>query len=1301
MHTRIYTNNNCIKITMTRLLYVLFVLIVLTIPTQVFAAGEKPQITYPTNGQIVQPGVITVRWDAVPGASNYVCYTTDLTTGSNNNPWIDMTNYVSFNVTAGHQYRFAVEAHFFDQSISERTEITFTVGSSVTGVTLSPTSVSLKVNESTQLSATVLPQEAGNKNIRLWKSSQPSVATVDSNGVVKAISKGSTTISCYTEDGNFSSTCIVTVEDNIVQVTSVSLSHNTISLEAGKTIGLTATVMPENATNKVVQWRSSNHSVAAVDANGNIAAVSVGTATIKAVTEDGNKMAECMVTVTSNIPEPVKVTSITLNPMSLELEAGKTSSLSTTILPTNASDKTILWSSSNANVAMVDTNGIVQGVNIGSSTITAKTKDGNLAAYCAVRVIATTSVLPVYSVTISQNTLSILKGNTGSLYATVYPTNATNKKIMWTSNDTRVATVDSNGLITAFATGTVTITAKTEDGNKTATCIVTVTTNQTAVSSVTMSKNTLWILQGNTSLLYANVYPTNATNKKILWTSSDTKVATVDSNGRVTAVATGTTTITAKTEDGNKTTTCIVTVTSNQIPIVTLSLQPSNISLTVGKSVTIAPLITPTNATNKTVTWSSSQQSIATVDVNGVVRAVAAGTTIITATANEGKKQARSTIVVVADPVEPDTTIPPSEGEDTLRIDLSIVKTIGIIPQKSAPISVDSTTGYYDLKQIHTIVKSDGTVSVMDGREKKSNLAIYEYNTAGTLKNTVEINKKMAMVGAFTADTAGNYYILYGKENDEGDRNSHNIAVVKYSSSGKELNSFSLEAYPPDSFNGVKKPFHAGYARLEISGDMIAAYFATLMFKSNDGLNHQASYGFVLNINTFEKITNAGGNMSIPYTSHSFNEAILPVNNGFVFTDLGDAYPRAFNVNKLTKTSPKKTIQSFTFEGAIGENYTGATLGGLEKTNSGYILAGSYKKRSSDNGQLLVLTIDENLSKISEPIWLTSYDHGKKDIRSAKIVQVSQNRYLILWQLVGSYVSAYAPISYAIIVDGAGNKITSPVQINAEMNPADELRYNPVTNAVYWATTEKAGSNSSSWVTYENLKEQTNAILYSLKVDNLNTVPATNIRIPDAITLSMDNVGKYKTITPEITPSNSVNRYVMWISSNPSIVSVDRNGRLEAKKEGNVTITGVLFDNFKTVTCKVTVSKASTNTNTAPVEVNNKIYINGKLTTLDMPVMNKNSRTYYPFRKILESLGATVSWDQSTRTASGELNGTKVEFQIDQSNYRVNGDSLYMGDGINSFLYKDRTYIPIRLAAEALGFTVTWDEKTATISISK
>jgi len=386
---------------------------------------------------------------------------------------------------------------------------------------------------------------------------------------------------------------------------------------------------------------------------------------------------------------------------------------------------------------------------------------------------------------------------------------------------------------------------------------------------------------------------------------------------------------------------------------------------------------------------------------------------------------------------------------------------------------------------LQTIVNANGNISVLD----VENAIVYEYSAKAEFVKTQRFKKELDKAGAFTKDDDENYYIFYAKDVEEGAFNEINMALVKYSPSGQKLKEFRLEAKADDSFNGVKQPFNSGTCRLEISDNMIAAYFARGMFKSIDGRSHQASYGFILDINTFERLTGKSSSR-IPYVSHSFNQFVLPTKDGFVFVDHGDGSPRAFAFEKVTmrqsgdKNKPmltfdKKNITSFFFKSGkldpVGDNETYAEMGQLAKTPGGYIFAGAYEKntvareRDNDSRNLFLLIMNEDLTNprglpiLASPIWITNYtDKITESVVSPKIVQIDRAKYLLMWEVYNNgfrirKINTSNAITkiYMAIVNDKGDVVTPAREIpGAQLNGYDALRYNPKTGLVHWATSK-------------------------------------------------------------------------------------------------------------------------------------------------------------------------------------------------------------------------------------------------------
>ena len=245
----------------------------------------------------------------------------------------------------------------------------------------------------------------------------------------------------------------------------VKLNESSVTLPIGGTVQLTATVTPEDAEDKEVTWSSSDESIATVSKEGLVTSVSEGKAVITVKTADGGYTAKCNVEVKVYHPESVK-----LNKSSIDIPLGETTQLTATIAPDNAENKNVTWSSSDESVATVSNDGLVTSIKEGTTIITVKTEDGGRTAECTVNV----KIFHAEKVTLDKTSVSLMEGGTTQLTATVTPEEAENKNVTWSSSDESIATVSNDGVVTGVGKGTATITVKTEEGEHTATCTVTV-----------------------------------------------------------------------------------------------------------------------------------------------------------------------------------------------------------------------------------------------------------------------------------------------------------------------------------------------------------------------------------------------------------------------------------------------------------------------------------------------------------------------------------------------------------------------------------------------------------------------------------------------------------------------------------------------------------------------------------------------------------------------------------------------------------------------------------------------------------
>lgn len=355
----------------------------------------------------------------------------------------------------------------------------------------------------------------------------------------------------------------IKVINDTSKVSSISITPSETPLTVGKSVSLTANVLPSTAKDKSVTWSSSSDSVAIVTSSGTVTGCSTGSATITATANDGSGVKGTAIINVQSASTDVKITNLLISPSSKSLKVGESFSITKTIIPSNATNKTLTFTSSDSSVITVDDNGKVSAKGEGTAQITVKTVDGsNISKVCSVSVEA--APVLVQNITLSSTSLSLEINDITKLTATVSPENAANKTIAWTALDSSVVSVKTDGTVTAVGVGSTTITAKASDGSGVkATCSVTVknSAGYIPVTGISLNETSKTVDEGDTFSLEATLQPSNATNRSVSWSSSNETVAKVSGAGTVTTYSSGTAVITAKSLDNtSKTATCYLTV---------------------------------------------------------------------------------------------------------------------------------------------------------------------------------------------------------------------------------------------------------------------------------------------------------------------------------------------------------------------------------------------------------------------------------------------------------------------------------------------------------------------------------------------------------------------------------------------------------------------------------------------------------------------------------------------------------------------------------------------------------------------
>jgi uncharacterized protein YjdB len=603
--------------------------------------------------------------------------------------------------------------------------VTITSKVAMTGLSLSQTSATMNKGTTLSLSATKNPTDTTDTTAISWSSSNTSVATVE-NGKVTAVSTGNATITATC--GNFSATCSIQV---INPMTALNISQTSATINKGKTLQLTASKEPTDATDSSeITWSSSNKTVATVE-NGKVTALANGQAVITATC--GEFSATCNITV-ENV-----LTGLVINKTSLTIDKDKTEELVVTKVPedtTNTDD--IVWFTSNDEIVTVE-GGVVTGIGKGTATITASCGGFEVSSQVTV-------LVHIESIEISNGDIDLYKGQSEKLNVIFNPTDFSDSKtIIWSTDNENVISL-SNGTVTAKAPGTANVKAETVNG-KSATIKVTVP--EVKATELVLSKNVTSIEKGEKETLTAKVLPENTTDTTdVTWSVDNDKIITVDSNGVVTAKAPGTANVIAK--SGSLESKCEVTVTSTLQSII---LNKNNITLEAGE--TSAPLVVTLNPEDATVDtsklkWESLNENVATIDSNGAVTAVAPGTAIIRATL-EGKTVDCSIKVIATL-----TGVKISGDDDVLLYKNKTAKlNVEYTPSNATEIptakwtSSDETVATVDNTGVVTGIKEGTTVITVDyGNNIKAEktVNVREINATGVtiVADGIQINENSA-----------------------------------------------------------------------------------------------------------------------------------------------------------------------------------------------------------------------------------------------------------------------------------------------------------------------------------------------------------------------------------------------------------------------------------------------------------------------------------------------------------------------------------------------------------------------------
>lgn len=524
------------------------------------------------------------------------------------------------------------------EGISASCDVTVTNPLKGITITCNDNKTTLTKGQTAQLNVVYDPDDTTDSKEVKWTSSNDKVAKVDAKGLVTAVAEGNVTITAQV--GDKTATYDFTIGE--VKLTNISLDKTDITIHKGGNDKVTVIYDPENTTDdKTVSWSSSDKTVATVDGDGNVTAVKPGSAVITA--KVGNFTATCKVTVDAPLE------SITPEKDVIDLVKNQTAEVKYTLNPSDTtSDKTVTFASDNAEVASVDENGIVTANAEGQAVVTI-TSNANPEIKGTVKVNVTE--VPIDSVVLDKVNVTVEKNATTTLTATINPANTTDDDttITWSTSNAEIATVapenSASGeavTVTAVNGGTATITATTANG-KTAVCEIKVPVHTESIEITGFENGIVKLDRGTTRVLAVKFNPENTEDsKEIVWESTHPEIATVDETGTVHALKAGTTEITATTKVGNISDKKIITVEeknldkdiSEEIKFDAKKVEVvKNQSVNMNQYLNLNEIIEKKNITDDiTVEWSVDDDSVATIDQNGLLTGIKKGAVKVTAT---------------------------------------------------------------------------------------------------------------------------------------------------------------------------------------------------------------------------------------------------------------------------------------------------------------------------------------------------------------------------------------------------------------------------------------------------------------------------------------------------------------------------------------------------------------------------------------------------------------------------------------------------------------------------------------------
>lgn len=1120
-------------------------------------------------------------------------------------------------------------------------------------VTLDKTEITIISGDTYELKPSVFPADAYTGYS--WTTTDSNIATVSEEGVVTGKKAGKVSVAVTTDNGK-STVCTV----NVINIPSaVSLNKTSLTLRPNEAFTLIRSFSPSNAV-ATVSWSSNNTSVATVDQNGKVTAKAIGEAIIIVETDNGKK-AQCVVSVK---PYP---TTLDLSKSNINLVIGVQEKIIPTLTPTNAYT-TYTWTTDNSKIATVSSTGVITGRGVGTATITAITDNG-----LSKSVSVTVSAEPT-SITINEaknnNYVGLRIGETQQLTTTVAPANVLTS-YTWTSGNPEVATVDSNGLVKAVSIGLTIVTVETSNGKK-AQCLVLVGETPTGI---TLNVHEITINSEDKYEMVPTIQPTTSIVKELTWVSSNTKVVGLELTNsgtcKIVGKSPGTATLTVTT-DNNLTDVCVITVT-NEVRSIKIT-KTSPIKINTGSSVIITKTISPSNAVS-TYTWTSSDESVATVDQNGKVSGLAPGKATITIKAANG---VYASCLVEVCPIPSSVSL----SDEHISLKTNEYYTLGyeLNPSNALTTLTWSTSNSNVAKVSNGKVTGVGsgtatiTIKTSNGKTASCTVDVLGVPTAISLsgKNWLRVGEKVEMPYTITPALVETKLTWTSSNTEVATVDADGtITGLKYGKTTIRVETDNGK-YATKTINVYNMPKSMTFEQSYMSMAVGQTFTFEPILKPD---NSYVIYNWSISDDTIATLTKSG-----VITAKKIGTTVVTLTNdlGQVATCDITVYPAPESI-KLNQTTviqtvkngyilkptitPSNALTSYTWESSNPEVATVSDTGYIKTLKEGKTTI-TVKTTNNKTASCEVIVSDSPVVVNLDYENIVLDKNATKQLNATCLPTAVQTKYT--WT---SSNTSVAKVSSTGLVTGVGNGIAD-ITVKASNGVTASCRVTVTSNGPTSVSLNASAINvqvGNKYRVVAKITPETATTTYTWKSDNTavatvnssgnitgvksgtanitvttanNKTASVKVNVyvqPTSIKLSKEEltleVGAKYRVAPTLEPAEAYTTYT-WKSSNTAIATVNSIGNITAVKEGVATIT-VTTANGLTATANVIVGTPVTSIKFSSSSVS----VQPGATTLVSPVITPSSgSTHYTWTSSNTAV-ATVS---STGKVTGVSQGTAI-----------------------------------------------------------